>query len=62
MGERMLIQTVPRWATIVILSVLVSTPALAFDLRVATFNTESDPEFTTDPVNVAKNDFGDRSG
>jgi endonuclease/exonuclease/phosphatase family metal-dependent hydrolase len=30
------------------------SPLLAADLRIATFNTESDPHFTTDPVNVAR--------
>jgi len=30
------------------------SPLVAADLRIATFNTESDPHFSTDPVNVAR--------
>lgn len=33
---------------------LTVSPLQAADLRIATFNTESDPHFTTDPVNVAR--------
>jgi endonuclease/exonuclease/phosphatase family metal-dependent hydrolase len=48
-------ETMVKHLVAAIVSCLFSaSPLLAADLRIATFNTESDPHFTTDPVNIAR--------